>query len=104
MSISNASNLGFLDLNANKLSGKIPSLKKLNRMPFFVITFNNFGNGGTNGLNFLCYLTNSTYLFLLAINANNFGGELPECIGNLSTTLIRLFLDNNKISGKIPTE
>ena len=32
MSISNASNLGFLDLNANKLSGKIPSLEKLNRM------------------------------------------------------------------------
>jgi hypothetical protein len=38
----------------------------------------------------------------LAINANNFGGKLPKCIGNFSTTLTILLLDNNKIFGNIP--
>ena len=40
----------------------------------------------------------------MAINDNNFGGEVPKCIGNFSTTLITLCLDNNKLSRKISTE
>uniref|UniRef100_A0A7N2LEJ9 non-specific serine/threonine protein kinase n=1 Tax=Quercus lobata TaxID=97700 RepID=A0A7N2LEJ9_QUELO len=104
ISISNASNLITLGLNHNKLSGKVPSLEKLNRISFFAITNNILGNGGKNDLSFLCSLTNSTYLAKLGINGNKFGGELPKCIGNLSTTLDTLVLDTNKISGKIPTE
>ncbi|KAM3733625.1 hypothetical protein ACB098_11G151100 [Castanea mollissima] len=91
---------GFLDLNANKLSGKIPSLEKLNR----VISSNNLGNGWARDLNFLCSLTNTTYLTLLTINSNNFRGELPKCIGNFSTILSRLSLYENKISGKISNQ
>ena len=102
--IYNASNLEILEFNENKLSGKDQSLEKLNRISWFSITLNNLGNGRENDLNFLCSLTNATYLTFLAINDNNFGGEVPKCIGNFSTTLITLCLDNNKLSGKISTE
>jgi Leucine-rich repeat (LRR) protein len=71
-------------------------------MIFFMISFNNLGNGGENDLSFLCSLTNATYLTSLEINVNNFGGELPKCVANLSTTLTILLLDNNKIFGNIP--
>ena len=101
VSISNSSNLYSLQLSMNKLSGKVPSLEKLNRMIFFSIALNNLGNGGENDLSFLFSLTNSTYLTILAINVNNFGGDLPKCLANLSTTLTQLHLDNNKIFGNI---
>jgi Leucine-rich repeat (LRR) protein len=41
---------------------------------------------------------------ILDIDGNNFGGELPKCIGNFSTILAYFYLDNNKISGNIPAE
>nr|XP_023921823.1 probable LRR receptor-like serine/threonine-protein kinase At3g47570 [Quercus suber] len=104
VSISNASNLDQLQLTENKLSGKVPSFEKLNRISIFSISSNNLGNGWASDLNFLCSLTNTTYLTLLTINSNNFGGELPECIGNFSTILTRLSLYENKISGKISNQ
>ena len=104
LAIYNASNLGIFQLSLNELSGKVHSLERLNRISSFLISVNNFGNGGENDLSFLCSLTNSTYLNELEISFNNFGGELPKCIGNFSTTIIYLTLDNNKIYGKIPIE
>ena len=104
VSISNVSNLDILQLDGNKLSGKVPSLEKLNRFSWFTATNNNLGTGGANDLNFICSFTNTTYLTVLALNVNKFGGELPKCIGNLSTTLNWLLLETNKISGNIPTE
>ena len=103
-SITNASNLYLLQLSNNKLHGNVPSLEKLNRMTHFRISNNNLGNGGENDLGFLCSLTNDTYLTSLHINGNKFGEELHKCIGNFSTTLISLFLDDNILSGKIPIE
>ncbi|XP_065637672.1 probable LRR receptor-like serine/threonine-protein kinase At3g47570 [Quercus suber] len=103
ISISNASNLDLLDLSINNLKGGVPSLEKLYVLSFFSIYQNELGNGGANDLSFLCSLTNSTYLTDLEIGINNFGGELPKCIANFSTTLIYLLLNNNKISGNIPT-
>ena len=104
VSISNASNLDKLQFGLNKLTGQVPSLKKMNRISFFSVAINNLGSGGANDLNFLCSLTNATYLNALAIEDNNFGGELPKCIGNFSTNLTKLYLGYNKISGKISTE
>ncbi|KAL4600619.1 hypothetical protein ACB092_11G212400 [Castanea dentata] len=102
ISISNASNLWQLQLNENNLSGKVPSLDKLNKLSLFLIHFNELGNGGANDLSFLCSLTNATYLRIVLINVNNFGGELPKCVVNFSTTLTQLVLSENKISGNIP--
>ncbi|XP_065637450.1 probable LRR receptor-like serine/threonine-protein kinase At3g47570 [Quercus suber] len=104
VSIANASNLYALALAGNKFSGKVPSLDKLYKMIFFSIDHNDLGNGGANDLSFLCSLTNATNLTELDMNANKFGGKLPKCIGNLSTTLNALILENNKISKNIPTE
>ena len=86
----------------NKLSGKVPSLEKLNRLSVLVILDNKLGNGRENDLSFLFSLTNFTHLRILQISDNNFGGELPKCIANFSTTLIFLSLEKNKISGNIP--
>ncbi|XP_030963641.1 probable LRR receptor-like serine/threonine-protein kinase At3g47570 [Quercus lobata] len=103
ISISSASNLHILNLAGNKLTGKVPSLEKLNRVRLFSIAENQLGNGGANDLSFLCSLSNATNLRDVEINTNNFGGELPKCIGNISTTLAFFYLNNNKISGNIPS-
>ncbi|KAK4592283.1 hypothetical protein RGQ29_016706 [Quercus rubra] len=104
VSISNATNLARFEMDNNKLSGKVPSLEKLNRLTFLSLSLNHLGSGETDDLSFLCSLTNTTFLFSLLIDGNNFGGKLPKCIGNFSTTLTQLVLANNKIYGKIPTE
>ncbi|XP_050282996.1 probable LRR receptor-like serine/threonine-protein kinase At3g47570 [Quercus robur] len=103
ISISSASNLHILNLAKNKLTGKVPSLDKLNRVRLISIAENQLGNGGANDLSFLCSLSNATNLRDLEINTNNFGGELPTCIGNISTSLTFFYLNNNKISGNIPS-
>ncbi|XP_062162111.1 probable LRR receptor-like serine/threonine-protein kinase At3g47570 [Alnus glutinosa] len=102
-SISNASNLERLIFNDNKFTGNMPSFEKLHRLKFFSITSNHLGSGGADDLSFLCSLTNATSLELLAINANNFGGLLPECISNLSSTLGTLEVGDNNIVGTIPS-
>ncbi|XP_057990295.1 probable LRR receptor-like serine/threonine-protein kinase At3g47570 [Hevea brasiliensis] len=71
-SISNASNLEFLDLCANNLTGRVSSLDK----------FHNFANP--------------------SIEYNNFGGELPEHIANFSKELHFFVIQHNQISGNIP--
>ncbi|KAF5467077.1 hypothetical protein F2P56_016939, partial [Juglans regia] len=86
-----------------KLTGRVPSLENLRRLRILSIADNHLGSEGTDDLNFLCSLTNATSLEVLNININNFGGILPECIGNFSSTLKVLFMDNNNIIGKIPS-
>ncbi|KAF5467075.1 hypothetical protein F2P56_016937 [Juglans regia] len=102
-SISNASNMDRLQFQQNKLTGRVPSLENLRRLRILSIADNHLGSEGTDDLNFLCSLTNATSLEVLNININNFGGILPECIGNFSSTLKVLFMDNNNIIGKIPS-
>ncbi|XP_037494129.1 probable LRR receptor-like serine/threonine-protein kinase At3g47570 [Jatropha curcas] len=101
-SISNASNLFRLQLQGNNLKGKVPSLETLN-VDLVYIEDNHLGNVQVDDLRFLCSLTNSSILQGLDISQNNFGGSLPECIGNLSPNLQELSLGENQISGSIPT-
>jgi Leucine-rich repeat (LRR) protein len=101
-SISNASNLEAIQILSNKFSGNMPSLEKLHRLRWLSTTDNYLGRGGADDLSFLCSLTNATGLELLAININNYGGVLPECISNFSSTLQVLLIDNNNIAGRIP--
>ncbi|KAK9187165.1 hypothetical protein WN944_018556 [Citrus x changshan-huyou] len=101
-SISNASKLEVLQVTDNKLRGEVPYLEKLQRLSTFMITGNSLGSGRRHDLNFLCSLTNATMLIWVGINVNNFGGILPGCISNFSTTLEMFLLDHNKIVGSIP--
>ncbi|XVF83985.1 hypothetical protein PTKIN_Ptkin16aG0538600 [Pterospermum kingtungense] len=102
LSIANASNLIWLEAGGNKFIGKVPSFQKLQQLQKFLIFKNLLGREGANNLNFLCSLTNATSLKVVDISWNNFGGTLPDCIANLSTTITLFNTDGNSIVGTIP--
>ncbi|GAY66021.1 hypothetical protein CUMW_245440 [Citrus unshiu] len=102
-SISNASNLMRLVIPMNGFSGKVPSLKNLHKLKTVGISRNHLGNGKKDDLEFVNSLVNASRLELLEISENNFGGMLPEAVGNLSTRLRILVVGNNQLFGNIPS-
>ncbi|KAF8026931.1 hypothetical protein BT93_F3426 [Corymbia citriodora subsp. variegata] len=103
-SISNCTKLDILQVNYNRFSGKVPSLENLHKLRALRMNYNKLGRGKPEDLSFLCSLTNSTKLKIVSIGMNEFGGVLPRCICNLSTTLTWFVLGMNQISGEIPQE
>ncbi|XVF83122.1 hypothetical protein PTKIN_Ptkin16aG0107800 [Pterospermum kingtungense] len=103
LSITNCSNLIVLEVAGNKLTGNEFSFRKLEQLQKLNVNDNLFGSHSANDLNFLCSLTNATNLELVELSDNNFGGILPECISNLSTTITFFSMQRNKIVGRIPT-
>ncbi|XP_039168737.1 probable LRR receptor-like serine/threonine-protein kinase At3g47570 [Eucalyptus grandis] len=101
-SMSNATTLRWLQVGENKLSGKMPPLDRLNMLEILTIGNNYLGSGGYSDSSFFCSLTNATSLVVLDMQNNNFGGTLPECIGNFSNTLFALGLRRNLLFGTIP--
>ncbi|XP_018732235.2 probable LRR receptor-like serine/threonine-protein kinase At3g47570 [Eucalyptus grandis] len=101
-SISNCTKLVALQLGENKLSGEVPSLENLQKLQWFASFDNQLGHGKPEDLNFVCSLTNATKLKALHIASNSFGGVLPKCIGNLSTTLRIFDVSENLIFGEFP--
>ncbi|MED6142934.1 hypothetical protein PIB30_002224 [Stylosanthes scabra] len=104
VSVANASSIYVLDFTRNKFVGQVPSLGKLTKLRFLSVSENNLGGVPTKDLKFLNSLTNCSNLYMLGISVNNFGGRLPNYIGNLSTHLSNLYLGYNQIFGKIPAE
>ncbi|CAN6710443.1 unnamed protein product [Malus baccata var. baccata] len=103
ISISNASNLFNVQIGENQLHGEVPFLKNLHKLRLFVIGWNHLGSGGTgDDLSFLCDLTNATGLQYLIIESNNFGGTLPQCLANLSSSLVIFIAGYNCMFGSIP--
>ncbi|XP_028954415.1 probable LRR receptor-like serine/threonine-protein kinase At3g47570 [Malus domestica] len=102
VSISNASNLYHLDMGGNKLHGNVPSLENLPRLVRIDLSGSNLGSGGDGDLSFLCDLTNATGLERVEIQTNNLGGALPQCIANLSSSLLQFHASGNKLVGSIP--
>ncbi|KAK3419978.1 hypothetical protein EUGRSUZ_G00754 [Eucalyptus grandis] len=102
-SISNASNLGVIQIDQNNFTGKVPSFSKIRELYRFTINLNNLGGEQSTDLNFLCSLTNSTKLNILSIGINAFRGLIPDCISNLSTTLSMFGLAYNYIYGTLPS-
>ncbi|XP_057448802.1 probable LRR receptor-like serine/threonine-protein kinase At3g47570 [Lotus japonicus] len=103
-SLSNASNLDYLEISENNFIGQVPSVEKLQHLRWVQMFSNHLGNKSTNDLDFLKSLTNCSKLQHLVIADNNFGGPLPNSVGNLSSQLSYLGLGYNYISGKIPVE
>ncbi|KAM7469524.1 hypothetical protein LguiA_007707 [Lonicera macranthoides] len=102
-SFSNASHLQILDLDTNMLTGQVPAnLGSLQNLQRFNIDVNLLGNNATDNLSFITSLSNCSNLKILALDFNNFGGEIPSSIGNLSVQLELLALGHNHISGIIP--
>ncbi|KAL4289585.1 hypothetical protein GQ457_14G023740 [Hibiscus cannabinus] len=102
ISVSNFSNISVLQFHNNSFSGNVPSLEKLDKLFNLELGINHLGDGREGDLNFLCTLLNKTKLTFLHVGNNNFGGELPECISNFSSTLVGLVMSTNKIWGRIP--
>ncbi|XP_059627983.1 probable LRR receptor-like serine/threonine-protein kinase At3g47570 [Cornus florida] len=102
VSISNATNLVSIITAVNKLTGKVHTLEKLCKLRQLLISHNNLGSREAGDLNFLASLTNATSLEKLELQQNNFGGKLPESIGNLSAKVVVMALANNHLSGDIP--
>ncbi|KAM7473926.1 hypothetical protein LguiB_021169 [Lonicera macranthoides] len=102
-SFSNASQLQVLDLSGNKLTGQVPAnLGSLQNLQWLNIEKNLLGTNATDNLSFITSLSNCTNLQILGLSDNNFGGEIPSSVGNLSVQLTFLALAYNHVSGIIP--
>ncbi|MBA0767123.1 hypothetical protein Gotri_016070, partial [Gossypium trilobum] len=102
VSLSNASNLEFLELSENKFSGGVPAvLGYLKKLSWLGVIGNNLGKGQANELSFTTSLVNQTQLIELNLDGNNFGGQIPSSLANLSTHL-QAFEQNN-LQGSIPS-
>ncbi|XP_008370153.3 probable LRR receptor-like serine/threonine-protein kinase At3g47570 [Malus domestica] len=104
ISLSNASRLQMLELSQNGFSGTVPgeSLGNLHSLVWLNFYGNQLGNRKVGDLNFLSFLANCTSLEHLSLFDNNFGGEIPGSIANLSTQLNVLSLGENFIHGNLP--
>ncbi|RZC90443.1 hypothetical protein C5167_029576 [Papaver somniferum] len=102
-SISNLSRLSRLDIPQNQFTGSVPpKLGNLKDLTHLNIQRNYLGRGDIEDLSFLNSLPNCSKLETLSIFFNNFSGQLPDSIANLSTKLTRLYVGGNNIFGQIP--
>ncbi|CAJ1930874.1 unnamed protein product [Sphenostylis stenocarpa] len=101
-SIINASIISSFDIGGNYFSGQVPNMSKLQYLYRLSLQKNNLGDNSIKDLEFLKSLVNCSKLQILSISYNNFGGYLPNSIGNLSSKLSQLYLGGNQISGEIP--
>ncbi|KAL7585617.1 hypothetical protein Lser_V15G44332 [Lactuca serriola] len=89
--------LDFLDLSKNKLTGKIPNcFDNMQRLMTMIFSSNRLSGVIPNTI-----ARNSLSLLRLSLNDNSFVGELPEELGNLGDLCI-LDLGDNEFSGNIP--
>ncbi|XP_062155349.1 LRR receptor-like serine/threonine-protein kinase EFR [Alnus glutinosa] len=103
VSLSNASQLELLDLSYNYFVGQVPTdLGNLINVNLLGVGGNILGSNSAKDLDFLMSLENCTKLETLGFLNNNFGGSLPNSIGNLSKQLSALYIGGNQIYGIIP--
>ncbi|KAG5249803.1 leucine-rich repeat receptor serine/threonine-protein [Salix suchowensis] len=95
-SLANISELYNIDVEYNNLTGELPGniLGKLYSVPYH----------NTNLEPFFTALANCTELEELEMAGMNLGGRLPSSIGRLSVNLDTMLLQENRISGMIPSE
>ncbi|CAL4934589.1 unnamed protein product [Urochloa decumbens] len=105
-SISNLTALEELELSGNGFSGFVPrDLGRLKLLWNLQLDDNMLEAGRiTRGWEFIDSLANCSKLKVLALGYNNFTGDLPVSVANLSTTLQNLYLDNLGISGSMPSD
>ncbi|KAM4125702.1 hypothetical protein ACJW30_01G332100 [Castanea mollissima] len=102
--------LGILLLWSNRLSnmltGELPSeiVREMPKLQVLFLSYNDFvSHGGNNNLEpFFASLGNCFDLLELKLAGNNLGRKIPPIIGDLSTNLVQLHLDENLIYGLIP--
>ncbi|CAD6341799.1 unnamed protein product [Miscanthus lutarioriparius] len=104
-SVSNLSHLTTLNLEQNRLSGHVPAtLGRVRALQNLLLTENKLEANDKEGWEFINSLSNCSQLRWLILSDNSFGGHLPGSVVNLSVTLQKLYLDDNRISGSIPAD
>jgi Leucine-rich repeat (LRR) protein len=102
-SLGNAMGLQAIDLSFNNFTGQIPSFGKLSNLTFLSLQYNQLVARDDKSCEFLNALGNCKSLEMLSLVANNLEGSLPPSIGNLSSTnLQHLLLGRNRLSGQVP--
>ncbi|KAI7999926.1 putative LRR receptor-like serine/threonine-protein kinase [Camellia lanceoleosa] len=95
--IGNITNLAFLNLQQNGLTGFIPStIKVLGKLQILYLSNNRLQGSIPDDI---CQLKN---MGDLRLNQNELFGLIPECLGNI-TSLRYLYLNSNKLTFAIPT-
>ncbi|URE42907.1 LRR receptor-like serine threonine-protein kinase [Musa troglodytarum] len=103
VSLSNASSLVRIQLAGNRFTGPVPSnLGALQDLVELLLAANHVEDGEANGWSFLRSLTNCTKLEILDLYGNRLQGRFPISVSNLSTTLQKLSMNRNQISGNVP--
>uniref|UniRef100_A0A2C9VHP4 non-specific serine/threonine protein kinase n=1 Tax=Manihot esculenta TaxID=3983 RepID=A0A2C9VHP4_MANES len=102
-SLSNASKLQELHLNSNTFNGKLNlDFRGLQKLVRLFLSNNNLGNKGDDVLDFIPSLLNCSNLKRVDIPYNQFKGDLPDVVGNISLSIEQLSLQVNQISGSLP--
>ncbi|KAH0651742.1 hypothetical protein KY284_031654 [Solanum tuberosum] len=92
-SLSNASNLVELDAYGSNFTGKVSiDFGGLSDLWWLILASNSIGTGEVDDLSFFNSLSRCRNLKVLDLSDCKFGGELPDSIANLSTTLLSLRL------------
>ncbi|CAO2830583.1 unnamed protein product [Amaranthus hypochondriacus] len=103
-SLSNLTQLRILNLYSNNFTGKVLfSAEKIPNLVWFNINRNFLGTNEDDDLNFVRSFVNCSHLEELQCGKNNFGGILPNFLGNLSSKLTSLNFRNNHLTGTIPS-
>ncbi|XP_037494964.1 putative leucine-rich repeat receptor-like serine/threonine-protein kinase At2g24130 isoform X2 [Jatropha curcas] len=96
-----------IDVEYNHLSGELPAniIGKLQALGFLHLSYNHMysHNKNTNLEPFFNALGNCTDLEELELAGMGLGGSMPSSIGQLSTTMHSLVLQENQIYGSIPS-
>ncbi|XP_030526266.1 putative receptor-like protein kinase At3g47110 [Rhodamnia argentea] len=92
-----SSNLNYLLMGANRISGSIPNdIQKLENLILISMEENLFTGQIPASIGLMKNLQ------VLSIFGNKFSGEIPQSIGNL-TSMVELGLNDNSLQGNIPS-
>ncbi|KAL6643872.1 hypothetical protein ACP70R_018638 [Stipagrostis hirtigluma subsp. patula] len=104
-SIGNASQLKIIQLDNNELEGTVPlDVGKLKNLGVLTVGNNQLEDKWSSDWELISSLSNCTKLFDLSLDSNNFQGVFPPSLVNLSGTMQKIYLEDNKIHGAISSD
>lgn len=104
-SIGNASLLRYIQLDDNELEGTVPlEVGNLRDLEVLTLGNNQLADEWGSDWELMASLSNCSKLFYLALDSNNFQGVLPPSIANLSNTMQKHHLAQNKFHGSISSD